>query len=60
MTPHFFGQCWTELLNPAQDRPPADVDPPVGQHASDTFGGSTQLQVVPDSEQDDLTWKAMA
>jgi hypothetical protein len=59
MTPNFFGKGWAEFLNPAQDRPPADVDPPVGQNAGDAFSRRTQLQVIPDSEQDDVTWEAM-
>jgi hypothetical protein len=38
-----IGQGRPELLDPAQNRPPADVDPPVGQYASDAFSRGTQL-----------------
>jgi L-serine deaminase len=60
MTPNFFGQGWTELLNPAQDRPPAHVNASIREPAGDAFSRSTQLQVVPDGEQDDVVREAMA
>src|SRR5579859_1336606 len=50
-------QRWAELLDPAQDRPPARVDATVGQDAGDTFGRSAKLQVVADRQQNDVTWK---
>jgi len=59
MPPNFFGQGWTELLDPPQDRPTADVDTPVSEDTSDAFGRSTQLQVIANSEQDDVTREAM-
>jgi hypothetical protein len=39
-------KCRPELLYPAQDRPPTDVDTAVGQEAGDPFSRRTQLQVV--------------
>jgi hypothetical protein len=60
MTPNFFGQGWPELLNPAQDRPPAHVNASIRCHTGDAFGRSTHLQVVPDSEGDDVAREAMA
>ena len=60
MSLDFGRQRRSELLNPAEDRPPADVDPPVGKDAGDAFGRGTQLQVVPDSQQDDIQREAMA
>jgi hypothetical protein len=50
---------WPKLLDPAQDRSAAHVDPPIGKHAGDAFGSGTQLQVVPNSEQDDVTRETM-
>jgi hypothetical protein len=47
-------------LDPAQDGASADVDTAIGQQASNALGGGTQLQVVPDGEQDDIAWDAMA
>jgi hypothetical protein len=54
-----LGQGRPELLDPAQDRATTHVDASIRQDASDTFGRGTQLQVVPNGEQDDLTWEAM-
>jgi hypothetical protein len=49
-----------ELLDPTQDRPPADVEPAVGEHAGDAFGiGSREnelTQAVPLLRQ--LAWPA--
>ena len=60
MPTHCVRQRRAELMDPAQDRPSAQVDPAIGQHASDTFGRGAHLQVLPDSEQDDVAWEAMA
>jgi hypothetical protein len=55
-----LGQGWAELLDLAPDRSTADVDAAVGQGAGDAFGCGTQLQVIPDCEQDDAAREAMA
>jgi hypothetical protein len=55
MLTHGIDQGRPELLDPAQDRPPADVDPAVGEHASDAFGRGTQLEAVADGEHDGVT-----
>ena len=60
MPTDLVGQRRPELLDPAQDRPRAHVDAAVGQNAGDAFGRSAELQVVPDGQQNDVTWEAMA
>jgi len=47
------------LLDPAQDRSGAHVDASIGQDTGDAFSGGAQLQVIPDGEQDNVTWNAM-
>jgi hypothetical protein len=54
-----IGQCRSELLDPAQDRSAADVNAAIGEDASDAFGCRTKLQVIANSEQDDVTREAM-
>jgi len=39
-----IGQGRPELLDPAQNRPPADVDAAIGEHAGDAFGSSSGLR----------------
>jgi hypothetical protein len=57
----YFGrQRRSELLDPAQDCSTAHVNAAIGEHAGDAFGRGTQLQVVANSEQDDVTREAMA
>jgi hypothetical protein len=53
------GQRRSELLDPAQDRSAAHVDASIGEHAGDAFGRGTQLQIVPNGKQDDVTREAM-
>jgi len=60
MLAYGIGQGRSKLLDPAQDRPPAHVDPAVGEHAGDAFGRGTQLEVVADGEQDDVTREALS
>jgi hypothetical protein len=60
VTPNCVGKGRTELLDPAQDRPPAHVNASIRKHAGDAFGCSTQLQVVPHCQQDDVTRESMA
>ena len=55
-----IGQRRPELLDPAQDRPPADVDAAISQNAGNALGRGVQLQVVADGQQDDVTREAMA
>ena len=45
---------------PTQNRSAAHVNASIGEYAGDAFGCGTQLQVIPDGEQDDVTWEAMA
>jgi hypothetical protein len=52
-------QRWPELLDPTQNRSAAHVNASIGEYAGDTFGCGSQLQVIPDGEQDDVTWEAM-
>jgi len=52
-------QGWPELLDPSQDRPPTDIDTTIREDASDALGCGTQLEVVPNSEQDDVRREAM-
>jgi hypothetical protein len=55
-----IGQRRSELLDPAQDRSAAHVDASIDEDAGDALGRGTQLQVVADGEQDDVTREAMA
>jgi hypothetical protein len=59
MLAHGSDQRRPELLDPAEDRPAAHVNASIRKHAGDTFGRGTQLEVVPNSEQDDVTREAM-
>jgi len=56
----FGRQGRSELLDPAQNGSSADIDTAIGKEASNAFGGGTQLQVIPDREQDDVAWETMA
>jgi hypothetical protein len=59
MLAHGSGQGRPELLDLAQDRPAAHVNASIREHAGDTFSCGTQLEVVPNSEQDDVTRETM-
>jgi len=59
MLPYSLCQGWPELLDPAQDGPPADVKTSIREHAGDTLCRSTQLQVIANGEQDDVAREAM-
>ncbi len=52
-------QGWIELLDPAQDSSAAHVNASIREDAGDAFGRGTQLEVLPNSEQDDLTREGM-
>jgi hypothetical protein len=54
-----LGQSGPELLDPAQNGPPADVDAAISQDAGNALGRGAQLQVA-DGQQDDFTREAMA
>jgi hypothetical protein len=59
MRTNSLGQRRPELLDPAQDRSAADVNAAIREDASDPLGRGAQLQVIPNSRQDDITREAM-
>ena len=59
MSLDFGRQRRPELLDPTQDRPSAHVNASIREDAGDAFGRGSQLQVIANSEQDDVTREAM-